>query len=213
MRLTLYPLAADDPAEDTEDNEPENGVPVMPERLSSVIEALEGVGVVLPEDTDASTFFDRLETALLTLAKMEETEVGTENLEPSEEVAALSLESQAKEDSPETKFITKQHRSTVMQQLSLLLKDGQCTPAEFEEQQKSVDVIRLSLNNEGEHTPTAVETWIKSRQAVPPRTFWSDEQLTRMSTLEPLAHPAGTTDVETEESAQAAADEILGVKK
>jgi hypothetical protein len=210
-----YRLAAEDSADGkTEETEGE-GVPVMPERLTKVITALEGVGVILPDDTDSESFFDRLETALLTLAHAEENEVGTQELEPSPDVAALSLEGQEdpKDDSPEVKFITKSHQTAVMSRLSLLLEKGQCTPAEFEARQEPVGAIRLSLNDQGEHTPTSVESWIESRESVPEGTFWDGETRTRMSKLVVAKHPAGTTDEETEESAQENADAILGVKK
>lgn len=181
------------------------------DRLKNVIEALAGMSIVLPDDTTAENFFERVESALLTAAAMggRDVQTDTDDLEESRpEFAALGLEVKRWRGHAD-----KEHREKVGTRLSVLLDKGQCTPAEYRQQEAALGSVRLSLDSQGNHQPARIESWIESREAVPSGTFWDAEKRTRMSNLEVAPHPQEVTGVETEESANEVADEVLQAKR
>ena len=177
------------------------------DRVKRVIEGMAALNIIVPDDTTVENFFERVESALLTAAAMGDgVDMATDNLEAtSPEFAALSL------DSPLAKFNSRQHQTGVMARLNELLEQGQCTPVEHKDRKPQVGAIRLSLNNSGEHQSTSIESWIESREAVPPGTFWDAAKRTRMSNLEVVEHPEGLAgDEVTEERAEEIVDEMFG---
>jgi hypothetical protein len=85
------PFAEDSDSDGDDEGSIDDGVPVETDRLAAIIETLQGLDIVLPDGTTAANFFDRFEAALLTRVSMESGEMGTEDLEQSKELAALSL--------------------------------------------------------------------------------------------------------------------------
>ncbi len=127
---------------------------------------------------------------------------GTEDLDEARpEFAALSLQVKQWRGRADT-----EHREKVATRLNLLLEKGQCTPAEHKEKESELKTVRLSLDNDGKHQPTRVESWLESREAIPQGTFWDSQTRTRMSKLDVVPHPTATTgDQVTDEEA----DEIV----
>ena len=230
-------------AEMPEESEGSNTVDV--DRLKSVIAALASMNVVLPADTTAMNFFERVEAALLTAAAMgggesddlEEAEQeqfaalssqrGSAALSSQRDSTALSTERAENETSEEStdslegegmseleskllNHANTQHREGVVRRLSVLLENGQCTPAEHKDKAEAAGAVRLSLNDEGVHEGSPLESWIESREAVPKGTFWSSEQRTQLATEVP--HPEGIEGELSDEDADKVVDEILGKK-
>ena len=216
--FTTYRLAAADQPAAGEDGQPSN---ISTERLSSVIAALSEMGVVLPEDTvTVREFFERVEAALLTAAAMQGG--GTDAMdETTPEFAALSLEREKreaieKEREQERKYNDKQLQTTVAGRLQLALENGQVSPARVEDLTAQVGTVRLSLNEDGEHTPSTVEAIISTLEANPPGTFWTDEERTKHMSVEEVNKPGMVTEGDDDVSAEEAddiVDRILRVKK
>ena len=124
------------------------------------------------------------------------------------DIAAMSLRTQAIERHAEN-----QHRDTLKSRLEAVVSDGQCTPHEAKELAKGLPAVKLSLDSKtGIAKPCELEHWLKSREAVPKGTFWSDEQrlsLDDANTLEPPASLRGELSPEQE---QAAVDFACGRK-
>ena len=160
-----YLLADHDMADDGSKHDDDNpGEAESTDRLKNVIEALAAMKIVLPDDTTAENFFERVEAALLTAAAMggEEIPMGTEELEATTpDFAALSLRG------PFAKFASNEHRKGVALRLDALLEKGQCTPAEYKEKEMTLKSVRLSLDSAGNHRLTPTESWIDSRESVP----------------------------------------------
>lgn len=179
---------SEDSAED-ESEEDDDSTTNDDERLSRIKEALATQSIVLSDDTNENNFLEHLEQALLTAAAMSsegDQGMGTEGLEAATpEFASFSLESKRYQA-----YADKQHQNNVVQRLGVLLEGGRCTPAEFKAKQAAVKVVRLSLDDKGEHAPTTVEAWIESREAVPKGTFWDSEARTRLSQMEAAEHPS-----------------------
>ncbi len=179
------------------------------DRVANVIAALASMQIILPDDTTAENFFERVEAALLTAAAMGAGESDLGDLEEAEpdQFAALSL-MRNKMTSFEKKLIahaTSRQRERVVKRLGALLEVGRCTPAAHKAQVAASGAIRLSLNGKGEHVGSTVESWIESREAVPKGTFWDSEKRTRMSKLTESPHPKGIHGAVTHEEA----DEIV----
>jgi len=132
-------------------------------------------------------------------------ETGTEDLDEARpEFAALSLEVKRWRGRADT-----ENREKVATRLGLLLEKGQCTPAEQQQKEAELKTVRLSLDNDGKHQPTRVESWLESREAIPQGTFWDSQTRTRMSKLDVVPHPTATTgDQVTDEEADEIVDEI-----
>ncbi len=197
----IYRLADDDETEGDSEGNPGDGS----DRVKRVIEGMAALNIIVPDDTTLENFFERVESALLTAAAMGDGGVSTDDLEAaSPEFAALSL------DSPLGKFQSKQHQTGVMARLNLLLQEGRCTPVEHKNRAPMVSSIRLSLNDSGEHQPTAIEAWIESREDIPVGSCWDAAKQTRMSNLEVVPHPEGLAgDEVTEERAEEIVDEMF----
>jgi len=194
------PTDADDSADETAETTDDA------ERLSRIMELLRTQSIDLSDDTTVDTFLEHLEQALRTAAAMssEGDEMGTGNLEAATpEFAAFSLDAKKYQAHAD-----RQHRSDVVRRLGLLLEEGRCTPAEVKAREAAVNVVRLSLDDKGEHTPTTVEGWIESREAVPRGTFWDAEKRTRLSQMEADEHPNGLQ-TQGDEVGDEEADEIV----
>ncbi len=173
--------------------------------VGRTLDLLARLDIVLPGDTDAKNFIDRLYTALLTAVASEEDPMADQSSQDTEvvdpQIATMSLQARQA-----LAYGERQHRATVQKDLDELLASGRCTPAEHKARQESIGAIKLSLDSDGNPTKSETESWIESRKPVPEGTFWSsDEKLRRMS-LE--AAPADTGGVDPEE----AADFVLGKK-
>lgn len=175
------------------------------DRLKNVIEALAGMLIVLPEDTTAENFFERVESALLTAAAMGgggEMSTDTEDLEEAKpEFAALSLDNKKLRG-----YADGEHRKNVTKRLDVILEKGQCTPPQHKKRLGELSSVRLSLDENGQHQPGVTESWIEFSESLPAGTFWDSEKRTRMSDLDVVPHPKATTgDQVTDEQA----DEIV----
>ncbi|TWU22460.1 hypothetical protein Pla52o_35160 [Novipirellula galeiformis] len=195
-----------------EDEETEEADVNTSATVSSVVEQLAKVGIVLPEDTTGTNFIDRINVALLTAIASQGIEEMPDPNKPAEEktvvdpqIATMSL--QAKQA---LAFGERTHRAAVKTELDALLNSGRCTPAEHKDRASQVGVIKLSLDDKGEPLQSSLEAWIDSRKEVPQGTFWSSEQrLTRMSVAD---HP-GPVDFNAsgeQVDADKAADFVLG---
>ena len=198
----IYRLAEDDEMADDDSGGDSEGD--GSDRVKRVIEGMAALNIMVPDDTTVENFFERVESALLTAAAMGDGGVDNEPLEAtSPEFAAFSL-------TPLGKFQSKQHQTGVMDRLDTLLGDGRCTPVEYKDRKPQVEAIRLSLNTDGEHRPTSIESWIESREAIPAGSCWDSVKRTRMSNLELVQHPEELSgDEVTEERADEIVDEIF----
>lgn len=172
-----YRLSAEDTSEITDDGD--DSGPNIPELL----ELLAKHELILPKDTDESTFFDRLRTALTATAAESDPEPGEgeeeEDMETVEQpqIAMLSLETKQA-----LAYGERAHREKIVARLDQLLEAGKCTPDEHAKQKPLVGAVKLSLNKDGEPETSSVESWIESRESVPKGTFWDgEEKLKRMS--------------------------------
>lgn len=195
-------MADDDSTHDDSGNEASSD-----EDVKKTIQLLADMKIVVPDDTTLENFHKRVHAALMTAAAMggDTMDTGTEDLEEARpEFAALSLEVKRWRGHADT-----EHREKVATRLGLLLKQGQCTPAEHEQKEAELKTVRLSLDNDGNHEPTRVESWLESREAVPEWTFFDEKTRTRMSKLDVVPHPTATTgDQVTDEEADAIVAEI-----
>lgn len=193
------PSAADDASPtDTLDIEPS----VAPDLLDQTLNLLAEYGVVLPDDTTDDNLITSLRTALTALLNSDSEEdepeddvLGDADALPSTApgtmpqasapmIATMSVQQKALHNWAETT-----HKNLIAKRLHAVLHSGRCTPAEADERQRQLQVVKLSLTNEGLPAPTEVEGWIESREAVPEGTFWTDKQRTksmqRLSVVEP----------------------------
>lgn len=185
----------------------DGGATTVPE----LIEALGKLDIVLPENTNATNFIDRLHTALLTAAAHEGIGEDTEG-EPTvddPQIATMSLQARQA-----VAYAERQHRETVGGRLHKLLEEGRCTPAEYEAQKANLGVVKLSLDDKGEPQSSKLEDWIESRASVPRGTFWDDEQKLRRMSAQPVGHPDpvtfGDSTAPTDEEADKIAEKMLG---
>lgn len=164
------------------------------ERLGEVIESLRAMNVVLSNDTTTENFLEHLQQALLTVKAMEGDSMAEESGQEqvtSPNVAMMSAETRALKAHAES-----QHRKTVAARMSSLVATGRATPAEIEAREDSLKVLKLSLDNAGEHQATALESWILSREEIPAGTMWDAETRTKMSALDEVKHPGYVKDPE-----------------
>lgn len=207
----------DDEIPDVDDETPE-GATMDTERVHRVIEALKTHDLVLPEDTDGSNILERLEVALGVKAAIEgkgdpDTNAGAGG-DPQIKVTDPGGGFQGMSLDPRTKaaiqYAERQHRESIATRLAALLKNGQCTPAEFQPREPQIRVIKLSLGADDKPELSDLEKWIESREAVPAGTFWDAKTRTqKLSLVEPPASQRGES---TPEEAKAIADWALGGK-
>ncbi len=216
--VTMYRLQAeDDDMADENDNEGAAGDTIGNDggRLKKVMEALAGMDIILSDDTNEENFLEHLEQALLTAAAMEGMGGGNGGAGSEEELAmstpaaaGFSLDGLA---AKQQKYLDNQHRMSLSDRLTKLLREGRCTPAEHKEKAKLLPAVRLSLDNNGNVKPTILESWVASREAIPEGTFWDSQTRTRMSRLEVQPHPADMEEHEVSpERADEIADEMFG---
>lgn len=208
QRMKVDPDEQDELPEDSpfSDNSPSGGMPDDAEdntgydedavvdggdddQLDEVLILLQDFGITLPEDTTDENLLERLKVSLTAMCKSKEDEgddmaqdqtnqVGSGSVTQAEpSMMTMSLQARSA-----LAYAEKQHKQSVSDKLEALLKNGRCTPAEFDAQVQRLPKVKLSLNSQGEPTPSQLELWIESRSACPRGTFWSDEQkLKRMS--------------------------------
>lgn len=215
-RFQTFAMAKDDdmPEENNQTNEvAEESVENADGRLKKVMEALGKMQIVLSDDTNEENFLEHLEQALLTVDAMNNGTDLTEetgDLEVAEpDLAMLSLDQERQK-----KFIDKQHRTGLTKRLSSLAETGRCTPAEVKRHTPSIKAVRLSLDDNGDPVPSALESWIESRESVPAGTFWDAEQRTRLSAMSVVPQPDDVSgDRVSEEEADQIVDEMFGVAR
>mgnify|MGYP000851073888 FL=1 len=200
-----------------EDAPPPEPVPdVAAPNIRGLLSALASHNIILPGDTDANNFFDRLHAALLTASAHKKEQEQAPPEEPEQPpakvvddtmgISQMSLQAKAAYN-----YADRQHRSGVQKKLKSLLEAGQCTPAEYRDWEQQARAVKLSLGANGEPTPSKVEEFIKSREAVPKGTFWSSETRTRMSAV--VNPPAALRGDLTPEEINDVAGWALGVRK
>lgn len=199
----LYRLQ-DEPSEEMEEETNEDAVQPDGDRLSRVIEELRRVDIILSDDTNETNLLAHLEQALLTMAAMKGDDMSDEQVAVNTpDFAALSLD-----QGRYRKHADKQHQSVVKSRLDSLLSSGRCTPAEHKEKSSVIGTVRLSLDDDGNHQESAIETWVASRETIPAGTFYPVEQQLRMAVVE---HPEVVTGEEvTPERANEIVEELFG---
>ena len=188
FRLSTEP-AMDEEEQQTNDDSQETtqDPPQSTSLLTSVLQGLSEMQLVLPGDTNTENFLERLNTALMTAAAMkadqtpvEETEVADPGA--SEAVTPTIATMSTRINSLQNRILGIE-RERQAQQLDDLLKSGRCTPAEFDARKRSLQVQRMSLNADGSVAESELSRWIQDRASLPKGACWSpDEKLKRMST-------------------------------
>ena len=210
----------DDEELEEDDEELEDGKDAdSPERVSRLLEALKAHDVVLPDDTDGSNILERLEVALLTKAAIEGKGTGDGNDAGGGNNSNVKVVDpggfQGMSLDPRTKaaiaYAERQHQNSVKVRLKNLLDSGRCTPAEFQSKEPTVNVIKLSLADDGKPEASKLEEWIESREVVPAGTFWSDQTRTQKLSLQ-VVNPQLSGGEPTPEEVQATANWALGGK-
>lgn len=159
---------------ETKETETEEAKPEDDGGIKEVVGLLTQINLVLGEDTTKENFIDRLKTAIATAMAQngEKPEQNSEVEMKNPELVAMSA------------FAQSLNRERITNRLSELLKNGQCTPAEFEAKNKAVNTVKLSIESDGKPAASDVEKWIEARNAVPAGTFFTNEQKLRMSSYE-----------------------------
>lgn len=169
-----------------------------PDLLDSVLNLLNEFGVALPEDTTDRNLIPHLRVALTALLNAEakadaEDDDGVQDMSdpslPGEapggapvasapNIAVMSLQQRKALERAEVleKRLHDQHRDATRNALAGLLKTGRCTPAEHDQFCRTLNTVRMSLNDVGDFKPTRVDAFIQDRSAVPEGTFWTDKQ-------------------------------------
>lgn len=164
-------------------------------KLTDVLSSLGNMNIVLPMDTTAENFLDRLHTALLTAAAQQGLEADGNGLgaDQQPEAATPSIATMSLAAQNAMKFAARQHSQSIQKNLETLLKTGRCTPAEAEERKRGLGVLKLSLDDKGNPRPSDIEKWIDSRKAVPKGTFWTPGQRSEYEAkrLSLVSQPAG----------------------
>lgn len=200
----------------TDDTPPDP--PAPPENASTVEDILKGLktfNIVLPDGTNGGNLLERLHSALLTAAAHqgkwpndqapEKPPADTKIEDPA--IATMSLQARAA-----IGWAEGQYRKDLSKRLESLVKSGRCTPAEVKARDGQVTVCRLSLDTSGKPTPSDLEKWIESREAVPEGTFWSPAQRLSLATETVLQPPANMRGNMTPDEVKATADWALGKK-
>ena len=90
-------------------------------------------------------------------------------------------------------YAEQSHRERIGERLKALLESGRCTPAEHDAYSRELPAIRLSLNDSGQPIPSALETFIASREPVPKGAFWSGEDRAQRMGLDEADAPESWT--------------------
>lgn len=179
----------DEPAEETApptpvDTDPTDDIESNAQALGDVIAALQGMNIILPPDTAAGNFLERLHTALLT-AQAHQGMGGNPGEMPGEQIPEAA--------SPQIATMSVQQRQRVSksltQRIEALLKSGRCKPVEANNQKRALQTVRLSLDSEGNPRKSHIERWIEAREDVPEGTFWSNKQKTSATKLSRVPAP------------------------
>lgn len=194
----------DDETESTDSEAPDQELPPEPEpepemgsggdsqNLADVIQALQGMNIVLPPDTSPGNFLDRLHTALLTAAAHQglDNGAGGDMGEQPAEAASPMIATMSVQQRATHNYAQNQYSAGIKSRLESLLKTGRCKPSEADQKRREITAVRLSLSPNGTPRKSSVEQWIESREVVPKGTFWSAEQKSeskaqRLSVSEP----------------------------
>jgi len=185
--------AADAAAEaETETPAPkgDDNTPDRVDAVDQVLNLLAEFGCKLPDDTDDSNMIRHLRVALTALLNSQLMEDATED--PAEAQGGLpgsmpgampvpsqpSIATMSVQRSAERTYAEKLHRDAIASRLDALLRSGRCTPHEADQQTRALQVVKLSLTNDGTAKKTDVDKWLESREPVPAGTFWTDKQRT-----------------------------------
>jgi len=213
--------AAKASAEDDNPDMPKPAGPEQDKQLEAIIAhlAVAKGPVVLPSDTDDENFKDRLLTALMTAKaatdaaeaekakddERDEDDDMSKAKEATPEFAAMSLQARTAHG-----YAERLHRKDLNDRLDDLLKSGRCTAADHKSRKEAISAVKLSLNDQGDHTKDDVEKWLDDRESLPRGSLWPADSKLRMATE--VAAPEGSDDVETEEGATATVDRMFGKK-
>ena len=209
-KLKVYAMALDDdtpPEDDDEADAVVDDAPVvddLPEeptgkdaKIAACVSALANYGIALAEDTDSSTFFDRLEAALTALAAAKDEEDGGIESTPTEApmVAAMSLESRTA-----LAWAEGEHRKSLNARLLSLHTSGRCTPTEYKARSPKVGVVKLSLDTKTRQpVPSRLEDWIADREQLPAGTFHTAAQRAKTLSLTAVNPPKMSDELEPED--------------
>jgi hypothetical protein len=201
-----------EPAEDTP-AEP----PPPPENASTVDDILEGLrtfNIVLPDGTNGSNLLERLHSALLTAAAHQGKGPNDDAQAPPADtkiedpaIATMSLQARAA-----LSWAEGQYRASLASRLKTLAESGRATPAEIKTLDGQSTAVRLSLDASGKPSPSDLEKWIESREAIPAGTFWSPTQRLSLASATVIDPPAAMRGEMTPDEIKATADWALGRK-
>jgi hypothetical protein len=169
--------------------------------------------IVLPEDTTPDNFFERMATALIAMqgAQSEEPAAPPDEYEEEQNymtgtgVTAMSTQPQSGAGKPDPnvlrlsaleRYVGATHRSQLTSRLKALVESGRATPDEQRIKLTALGTERFSVGHDGIPSPSMVEAWIESREALPRGALWPAEE--RMS-LEELENPDTATRSEDRE--------------
>ncbi len=177
-----------------------------PDLLDSVLNLLGEYGVTLPDDTTDSNLIPHLRVALTALLNRQD---GDENEDqPGSEVDTMAPDAMPQPVAPTIatmsvqqrkaleraaiaeKALADAHRTNVTQRLESLCKTGRCTPHERDSMLRTLNMVRMSMSDDGSFRPNRVDHFIEDRETVPEGTYWNDSQKTdaiakRLSLVEP----------------------------
>lgn len=195
-------------------------------KLNAVLEVLADMDIIVPDDTTADNFLDRLHAALLTAAAQqgadEEGEDGTApdagGGDSAMQPTTMMSKEKRKSLTPTEAFVHQQYGANLTRQLDALVASGRATPDEVKgyKERLSKGKVRLSLDEQGQPKKGEIELFVASREKLPTGTLFSAEQRTqRMSNDQVMGIPSNLygKEAETYDSARAVADEVFGVHK
>lgn len=196
---------------------PESDGGAAKQRFEAIIAHLAEAGYVLPSDTDASNFEDRLLTALMTAAaakkkadeeaESKEDEAMPEINESSPAFAAMSLQARGAYNA-----VTRMHRMALAERLQKVLETGRCSTAEHEQHSTALGAVKMSLSEDGTPSAPKVEEWIASREALPAGAVWDPATRTQRMSVSEASIPEGIDDNMSAERAAELARWALGGK-
>lgn len=152
--------------------------------IDEILDMLEEFNIRLPDDTTDENLIERLRVALHTAMAHREDGTGeAPEVPPMESTEAPPIEeTPAAMSLAAGNAIRQQYRTSLQQRLQGLSKTGRCTKEELGDRLREAGTIKLSLAADGRPVRCELERWIRSREAVPAGTFWTEQQRLSLQT-------------------------------
>ena len=194
------PQNVDSPLPKVDDNPDLPGPPKSDEgkKLEAILAYLEQVGVVLPSDTDATNFMERLLTGLMSAqaakdqakAESEKAEKEDDDMpnpsEASPQFAAMSLKANVAHS-----YAERAYKKEIASRLQAAFESGRCTSDEHNAHKQALDAVKLSLGTDEVPHKSQVELWLESRESLPEGAAWKHDQRLRMAAEAPAPNING----------------------